>query len=108
MTRLFRAVHRIDSHRKTLGVPPERREREEGYRAGLLAAAAISRGAPAERGPELYAVWLRKQGTALAPCDCQPCTVVGEALARLEADPHAFDKDWDEPSPQRDDQRAEP
>ncbi|MBA0053441.1 hypothetical protein E0L36_21955 [Streptomyces sp. AJS327] len=86
MTRLFREVHRLDSHHRTMPGTRPLTERQQGYRAGLLAAAAISRGAAPERGEEMFAAWLRKQGTRLPPCDCQVCTVVGEALAALEAD----------------------
>ncbi|MET9147317.1 hypothetical protein [Streptomyces sp. NPDC004042] len=92
MSRVFREVHRLDSHRNTLGVPPEQQHRADGYRAGLLAAVAIGRGTAPEHGEALYAAWLAGQGASLPPCTCPSCQAVREVVLRMEADPHVYDQ----------------
>jgi hypothetical protein len=85
MGRILEEVHRIDSHRRNLGLACPWGPQDEGYRAGLLAAAALSKGAVPERGATLYDRWLSRQGASLPPCPCHQCKTVGRVLAEAEA-----------------------
>ncbi|MFD7898950.1 hypothetical protein [Streptomyces sp. NPDC059743] len=83
--RVFRHVHRERSHR-TLDGSTALPEIEAARLEAMLEAVAISRGLPAEKGPDLYAAWVEaEQPTG---CTCGTCTVVRTALeieqARLD------------------------